>query len=70
VYLIEANAFPDFKQTGSRLNQLISVLFDQTVAVAIDPFFSQQSRSQGDGDYVRDNGKLHLVYDTQLFARK
>jgi hypothetical protein len=72
VHLIEANAFPDFKQTGQRLNNLISVLFEQTVAVAIDPFFTSTSSAFEEGmtrrEVVKENGKLHLVFDRKLFA--
>lgn len=38
-FFLEANAFPDFKQTGDSLNDLIDCLFYQTVALAGDSFF-------------------------------
>ncbi|ORZ01804.1 tubulin-tyrosine ligase family-domain-containing protein [Syncephalastrum racemosum] len=36
VYFLEANAFPDFKQTGSQLQHIIDELFEATVSVAIE----------------------------------
>jgi hypothetical protein len=38
-FLLEVNAFPDFKQTGSALKALVAGLFDEVVDVAIKPFF-------------------------------
>jgi tubulin--tyrosine ligase len=54
-FFLEANAFPDFKQTGDSLNDLIDCLFYQTVAVACDDYF-------GVGR-VCDPNKLFLVYE-------
>lgn len=39
-FFLEANAFPDFKQTGDSLNDLIDCLFYQTVSLAGDNFFN------------------------------
>jgi hypothetical protein len=38
-WLLEVNAFPDFKQTGTDLKQLVQGLFEGTVDVAVRPFF-------------------------------
>ncbi|RUP16260.1 tubulin-tyrosine ligase family-domain-containing protein [Jimgerdemannia flammicorona] len=40
VYLLEANSFPDFKQTGARLKHVIDNLFNETLCVAVKPFFA------------------------------
>jgi len=61
VFFLEANAFPDFKQTGARLEGMIDRLFRQTVAVAVDPFFGFAPGCETDG--------LHLVLDIQVAAR-
>ncbi|CDS04174.1 hypothetical protein LRAMOSA07129 [Lichtheimia ramosa] len=45
VYFLEANAFPDFKQTGSKLQHVVQELFDATVTTAIDPFFGEEPKS-------------------------
>ncbi|KAF0403928.1 tubulin-tyrosine ligase [Gigaspora margarita] len=41
VYLLEANSFPDFKQTGARLSHVISHLFENTIKLAVIPFFEK-----------------------------
>jgi tubulin--tyrosine ligase len=56
-YFLEANAFPDFKQTGSKLNDLIATLFYQTISVCVDPHFGFES--------VCDPNKMHLVLEKQ-----
>lgn len=38
-WLLEVNAFPDFAQSGGALSELIGELVDETVDVAIRPFF-------------------------------
>ena len=38
-WLLEVNAFPDFKQTGSELKQVVKGLFEGIVDVAVRPFF-------------------------------
>jgi hypothetical protein len=38
-FLLEVNAFPDFKQTGTELKSLVAGLFEEVVDVAIKPFF-------------------------------
>jgi len=39
VQILEVNAYPDFKQTGSQLKSLIYELFEGTFAKAVVPFF-------------------------------
>ncbi|KAH8553942.1 tubulin-tyrosine ligase family-domain-containing protein [Umbelopsis sp. PMI_123] len=41
VYFLEANAFPDFKQTGNNLQHIIGDLFAETIQLAVDPFFEK-----------------------------
>jgi hypothetical protein len=38
-WLLEANAFPDFKQTGDDLKDVVQGLFEELVDVAVKPFF-------------------------------
>ncbi|RMZ95724.1 tubulin tyrosine ligase [Brachionus plicatilis] len=40
-FFLEANAFPDFKQTGDMLHDIIDCLFYQTICVASDEFFGE-----------------------------
>lgn len=40
VVFLEANAYPDFKQTGDSLNDLIDCLLYQTIALCCDSYFN------------------------------
>lgn len=40
VSILEVNAYPDFKQTGTELQPLVSSLFEATVDVAVAPYFT------------------------------
>ncbi|KAI9830372.1 MAG: hypothetical protein M1826_004795 [Phylliscum demangeonii] len=44
-WLLEVNAFPDFKQTGDELKGLVAGLFEDTVTVAVAGFFPGCGRS-------------------------
>lgn len=54
VWLLELNAYPDFKQTGKHLQDVIvGGLFREVVKTAITPFFSQEGNDcQTAGDMV------------------
>lgn len=52
-WLLEVNAFPDFKQTGDELQSLISELFEATVDLAVKPFFDSSAGEQPDMKTVR-----------------
>ncbi|KAI8390265.1 tubulin-tyrosine ligase family-domain-containing protein, partial [Blakeslea trispora] len=60
VYFLEANAFPDFKQTGNDLKHIIQQLFEATSRVAIEPFFTGEKDVQDD--------KLVKVYEKTLLS--
>jgi hypothetical protein len=60
VYFLEANAYPDFKQTGHLLSKLIKELFQNVVQEIILPYFNiEQTKNQ------LIQRKLHLVYEKQ-----
>ncbi|CAF1278616.1 unnamed protein product [Adineta ricciae] len=59
VYFLEANAYPDFKQTGNSLSILIKELFQNVVQQIILPYFGHEQTNK---DLQR---RLHLVYDKQ-----
>jgi tubulin---tyrosine ligase len=44
-WLLEVNAFPDFRQTGDELRGLVQGLFEDVVDVAIKPFFGIEEGS-------------------------
>ena len=56
-FFLEANSFPDFKQTGEQLNDLISCLFYQSIALSCDSFFKNSP--------VCDATKMHLVFNKE-----
>ena len=60
VHFLEANAFPDFGQTGSQLSSLIDALFRQAVVVAVEPFFGFETKGDDDAP------DLYLVLDLRL----
>ena len=48
VWLLEMNAYPDFKQTGSRLQDVVvGGLFEEVIEIAIKPFFAQPFLDKG-----------------------
>ncbi|KAI9277659.1 tubulin-tyrosine ligase family-domain-containing protein [Sporodiniella umbellata] len=60
VYFLEANAFPDFKQTGHKLQHVVQELFHATTQVAIEPHFTQQENVTHD--------KLVKVFQKELLS--
>ena len=62
VLFLEANAFPDFKQTGERLGAVIDKLFTETVNVALSPHPSKPNY-QADQNNTVGFGKFHLVFE-------
>ncbi|KAI9591077.1 tubulin-tyrosine ligase family-domain-containing protein [Syncephalis fuscata] len=63
VWLLEANAFPDFAQTGHRLRDLVRGLFEATVKVAVCPFVDAINQSTSFDDTLPKDDRLRLVYD-------
>lgn len=63
VWLLELNAYPDFKQTGADLQDaVVGGLFEEVTKVAINPFF-------GNVQDVRGTERLVLVKDIDLGRR-
>lgn len=52
-WLLEVNAFPDFRQTGEELGGVIGGLWEGVVDVAVGPFFGGGERENGDMVLVR-----------------
>lgn len=60
-WLLELNAFPDFAQTGEDLKEVVvGRLFEETVDVAVKPFFGLG------GESVQGSEALRLVADMDL----
>ncbi|KAI9842658.1 MAG: hypothetical protein M1838_003049, partial [Thelocarpon superellum] len=68
VWLLEVNAFPDFKQTGGELKSLVAGLFDGVVAVAIRPFFGLDERETEGRETEREEAEA--AHDELRQARK
>lgn len=63
-WLLEVNAFPDFKQTGDELSGLVKGLWEGVVDVAVASFFGM-----GAGDEDEENRRMILVKDVCLGRR-
>ncbi|KAF2236708.1 tubulin-tyrosine ligase [Viridothelium virens] len=44
-WLLEVNAFPDFKQTGEDLKDVVQGLFEEVIDVAVKPFFGIEGKA-------------------------
>lgn len=66
VWLLELNAYPDFKQTGQELQDaVVGGLFQEVVEIAVGPFFSQKV---GENDRL-DRGGMVSVREINLGRR-
>ncbi|RKP26936.1 tubulin-tyrosine ligase family-domain-containing protein [Syncephalis pseudoplumigaleata] len=63
VWLLEANAFPDFAQTGEQLRGLVRGLFEATVGVAVCPFVAAVEHGTPPPSTPPSDPRLRLVYD-------
>ncbi|KAK4570268.1 hypothetical protein LTR86_002348 [Recurvomyces mirabilis] len=52
-WLLEVNAFPDFKQTGDELSGLVEGLFEGVVDVAVRPFFGVDGVKQDSTEMIK-----------------
>lgn len=52
-YLLEVNAFPDFRQTGEELSGMIGGLFEGVVDEAVAPFFGARRSREGSSEMVK-----------------
>lgn len=59
--LLEVNAFPDFKQTGDKLNNVVAGFWEGVVDVAVKPFFGLEAGNE--------DGRMVLVKDVDLGRR-
>jgi tubulin--tyrosine ligase len=64
-WLLEVNAFPDFRQTGEELKEVIRGLWEGVVDVAIRPFFGVEGM---EGEEGRENSMV-LIRDLDLGRR-
>jgi tubulin---tyrosine ligase len=57
VFVLEVNCYPDFKQTGEDLKQIVQGLFDCTVKLVVGPHFGKEK--------IQDE-RLEKVFDKEL----
>lgn len=63
VWLLEMNAYPDFKQTGEDLQErVVGGLFDEVVKAAVAPFFGAEGHASG-------SEQMMMVKDIDLGRR-
>lgn len=62
-WLLEVNAYPDFRQTGEELRGVVEGLMEETVEVAVKPFFGVEGAS-GEG-----TEEMRKVLDVDLGRR-
>jgi tubulin--tyrosine ligase len=67
-YLLEVNAFPDFRQTGEELRGVVEGLFEGVVDVGVKPFFGIEG-GQGNGLSGGGGEKMVQVLDIDLGRR-
>ncbi|KAG2180412.1 hypothetical protein INT44_003416 [Umbelopsis vinacea] len=69
VYFLEANAFPDFKQTGNELQHIIGDLFAETIQLAVDPFFENSGADTSSSSPKEQTpSKFVKVFERQLLG--
>ena len=61
-WMLEVNAFPDFKQTGGELKGLVGGFWDECLRASVGSFFGVEAVGEGSGD-------LALVRDIELGGR-
>jgi hypothetical protein len=60
VWLLEINAYADFKQTGSRLQDVVvGGLFEEAIEIAVKPFFAQPFLDKG-------SDRMRLVRNVEM----
>ncbi|KAF1842195.1 tubulin-tyrosine ligase family protein [Cucurbitaria berberidis CBS 394.84] len=68
-YLLEVNAFPDFRQTGDELQGLVEGLFEGAVDKGIIPFFGVGGDKGNAGIKTSENEDMVKVLDIDLGRR-
>ncbi|TAQ87186.1 hypothetical protein B7494_g4498 [Chlorociboria aeruginascens] len=66
-YLLEINAFPDFRQTGGELRDLVGGLWEGVVEIAVGGFFGVNVMGRAEGK--REKGSMVLVREIDLGRR-
>ncbi|KAI9503816.1 tubulin-tyrosine ligase/Tubulin polyglutamylase [Coemansia spiralis] len=67
VYLLEANAYPDFKQTGEGLKSVVEGFMAASVAAAVEKFLLDKDMITDGLRRMMDNDRTDLI---EIFSRK
>ncbi|SPO05052.1 related to pig tubulin-tyrosine ligase [Cephalotrichum gorgonifer] len=51
-WVLEVNAFPDFKQTGAELRGLVRGMWEESLRLAVGSFFGVEAKGSASGDMV------------------
>jgi tubulin--tyrosine ligase len=68
-WLLEVNAFPDFRQTGGELKGIVEGLFEEVVRVGIGGFFGVGKEGEGGEKVEEGGGDIVEVLDIDLGRR-
>lgn len=68
-WLLEVNAFPDFKQTGGDLSDLVGGFWEGVVKVAVAPFFGVGGKEETGTGGGGDDGDMVKVREVDLGRR-
>lgn len=62
VWLLEVNAFPDMKQTGTHLKDVVAGLWDGIFSVAVAPFFNASKEKP----VTAEHSSMELVFEEDM----
>ncbi|KAK4696250.1 tubulin---tyrosine ligase, partial [Lecanoromycetidae sp. Uapishka_2] len=65
-WLLEVNAFPDFKQSGEELEDVVQGLWDEVIGIAVKGFFNPKEERE---TIEKENQKMRKVIDIDLGRR-
>ncbi|GAO47638.1 TTL-domain-containing protein [Saitoella complicata NRRL Y-17804] len=70
VELLEVNSYPDFKQTGKELGEVVEGLFEGVAEKVIRPFFCKEVDVSGEGEEGTESKeeRMRLVYEEDLMG--
>lgn len=66
-WLLEINAFPDFKQSGEELKAVIQGLWNGVVGIAVRGFFTPEAEAEGETE--KEKIRMRRVLDVDLGRR-
>ncbi|KAI0129477.1 5'/3'-nucleotidase sure [Xylariales sp. AK1849] len=68
-WLLEINAFPDFKQTGDELQGLVAELWECVLSLSVGRFFPDQMRAGSDAARSKEDGEISSDAQNMVHVR-